>query len=169
MRCCFHSSVFCYLLAWQLLSVGALSPRRRRCSVDLQRDSRVLATAFFDGVILWHCGTIRFVSKRLFLPTFSGKPEKVCRRRHGCDVAAFNSSPVQTGKWPDIRPAILPILRRAGRRRLPAGPPSRGGPAGARECAADAEPPPCGRRPTVPVRRRSAPAPAPLPTRRHSF
>ena len=53
MRSAFHSSVFCHLPAWKLLSMGALPPRRRRCSSALQRDSRVLAAMFFYGVILW--------------------------------------------------------------------------------------------------------------------
>ena len=34
------------------------------------------------------CGTIRFVSKRLFLPTFSGKTEKVGLRSNGCGLTA---------------------------------------------------------------------------------
>ena len=71
----FLSSVFCHLHARQLLPMRALSPRRRRCSAVLQRDFRVLAAAFFYGVLLWHCGTTRSVSKRLFLPTFSGKTD----------------------------------------------------------------------------------------------
>ena len=53
MRSEFHGSVFCHPLAWQLFPMGALSPRRRRCSLDLQRDFRVLAAMFFCGLILW--------------------------------------------------------------------------------------------------------------------
>ena len=53
MRSAFHGSVFCRLPAWKLLSMGALSPRRRRCSVALQKEFRVLAAVFFYGVILW--------------------------------------------------------------------------------------------------------------------
>ena len=53
MACHFHGSVFCHLLARQLLSMGALSPRRRRCSSALQKVYRVLAAAFFEGVLLW--------------------------------------------------------------------------------------------------------------------
>ena len=49
----FHGRVFYHLPAWQLFPMGALSPRRRRCSIDLQRDSRVLAAVFFYGLILW--------------------------------------------------------------------------------------------------------------------
>ena len=97
MACHFHGGVFCRLLARQLPPMGALSPSRRRCSVALQKDSRVLAAAFFDGVILWHRGTIRFASKRLFLPTFSGATEKVGRRRHRCGVGANSAPPVPTG------------------------------------------------------------------------
>ena len=52
MACHFHGSVFCHLPAWKLLSMGALSPRRRRCSSALQRVYRVLAAAFFEGVLL---------------------------------------------------------------------------------------------------------------------
>ena len=48
-----HGSVFCQLPARQLLPMGALSPRRRRCSAALQRDSRVLAAMFFYGLIQW--------------------------------------------------------------------------------------------------------------------
>ena len=50
---------------------------------------------FFYGVLLWHCGTTRSVSKRLFLPTFSGKAEKVGLRSNGCGLAAFNGTPVK--------------------------------------------------------------------------
>ena len=78
--------------------MGALSPRRRRCSSALQKEFRVLAAMFFYGLILWHCGTIRFASRRLFLPTFSGAAEKVGLRSNGCGVTAFNSSPVKTNK-----------------------------------------------------------------------
>ena len=53
MACYFHSSVFCHLPARQLPPMGALSPSRRRCSVALQKDSRVLAAMLFYGVILW--------------------------------------------------------------------------------------------------------------------
>ena len=53
MHCYFHSRVFCHLLARQLLSMGALSPRRRRCSSALQRVYRVLAAMSFCGLILW--------------------------------------------------------------------------------------------------------------------
>ena len=53
MACHFHGSVFCHLPAWKLLSMGALSPRRRRCSSALQSVYRVLAAAFFEGVLLW--------------------------------------------------------------------------------------------------------------------
>ena len=94
----FHGRVFCHLPAWKLLSMRALSPRRRRCSPVLQRDSRVLAAMFFYGVLLWHCGTTRSVSKRLFLPTFSGKAEKVGLRSNGCGVTAKEASPVPTGQ-----------------------------------------------------------------------
>ena len=97
MRAAFHGSVFYHLPAQQLLPMGALSPRRRRCSVALQRDFRVLAAAFFDGVILWHRSTIRFASRRIFLPTFSGATEKVGRRRHSCGVTANSAPPVPTG------------------------------------------------------------------------
>ena len=53
MCCCFYGSVFYHLLAWQQFSMGALSPRRRRCSIALQRDSRALAAMFFYGLLLW--------------------------------------------------------------------------------------------------------------------
>ena len=53
MRSAFHSRVFYHLPARQRFSMGALSPRRRRCSSDLQRDFRVLAAMFFCGVLLW--------------------------------------------------------------------------------------------------------------------
>ena len=162
-RCVLHSTAACFAISlrgncfrWERCfhAGGAVVQFCRQFIVCWPQCS---STGLFCGL---RYNPIRI--QRLFLPTFSGKTEKVGLRSN-------SSSPVQTGKWPDIRPAILPILRCAGRRRLPAGPPSRGGPAGARECAAGAEPPPCGRRPTKPVRRRSAPAPAPPPTRRHSF
>ena len=79
MACHFHGSVFCHFLARQLLSMRALSPRRRRCSLDLQRDSRVLATMFFYGVLLWHRGTIRSVFSASFCPLFLARQKKwVC-------------------------------------------------------------------------------------------
>ena len=54
-RCAVISTAGCFTIfpAWQRFSMGALSPHRRRCSQVLQRDSRVLAAAFFYGVILW--------------------------------------------------------------------------------------------------------------------
>ena len=51
--CCFHGRMLCHLPAWQLVPMGALSPRRRRCSSALQKVYRVLAAAFFEGVLLW--------------------------------------------------------------------------------------------------------------------
>ena len=68
MACYFQICVFFHLLAWQLLPMGALSPRRRRCSAALQRVYRVLAAAFFDGLVLWHRGTTRSASSASFLP-----------------------------------------------------------------------------------------------------
>ena len=79
MHCCFHSSVFCHLFARQLLPMGALSPRRRRCSIALQKAFRVLAAMFFYGLILWHRGTIRFASSASFCPLFLARQKKwVC-------------------------------------------------------------------------------------------
>ena len=76
MACHFHGSVFCHPIAWQRFSMRALSPSRRRCSVALQKDSRVLAAAFFDGVILWHRGTIRFASSVSFCILFLTSQKK---------------------------------------------------------------------------------------------
>ena len=92
----FHGRVFCSFLAWQLFPMGALSPRRRRV-VQICRQFIVCwpqrsSTGSFCGL---RYNPIRI--QRLFLPTFSGKTEKVGPRSDGCDVAAFNSSPVQTG------------------------------------------------------------------------
>ena len=72
----FHGRVFCSFLAWQLFPMGALSPRRRRCSVALQRDSRVLAAAFFYGLLLWHRGTIRSASSVSFCILFLTSQKK---------------------------------------------------------------------------------------------
>ena len=100
MRSAFHGSVFYHLPARQLLPMGALSPRRRRCSSALQRVYRVLAAMSFCGLF---CGLrynpIRI--QRLFLPTFSGKAEKVGLRSNGCGVTAFNGSPVNPDKRAD--------------------------------------------------------------------
>ena len=54
-RCAVISTAGCFTIfpAWQRFSMGALSPRRRRCSLDLQRDFRVLAAMYFYGLILW--------------------------------------------------------------------------------------------------------------------
>ena len=79
MRSAFHSRVFYHLPARQRFSMGALSPRRRRCSSDLQRDFRVLAAAFFYGLHLWHRGTIRSTSSASFCPLFLARQKKwVC-------------------------------------------------------------------------------------------
>ena len=79
MACHFHGSVFFHLLARQLFPMRALSPRRRRCSIDLQRVYRVLAAMFFYGVLLWHCGTIRSASSASFCPLFLARQKKwVC-------------------------------------------------------------------------------------------
>ena len=110
MACYFHGSVFCQLLAWQRFSMGALSPRRRRCSSALQKEFRVLATMFFYGLLLWHRGTIRSASKRLFLPTFSGKTEKVGLRSNGCGVAAKEAVSVNSDKRANV--GIGPYGRR---------------------------------------------------------
>ena len=71
-RCAVISTAGCFTIfpARQLLPMGALSPRRRRCNIALQRDSRVLAAMFFYGVLLWHCGTIRSASSASFCPLF---------------------------------------------------------------------------------------------------
>ena len=58
---------------------GSVVPRRRRCSIALQKEFRVLAAAFFYGVLLWHRGTIRFVSSASFCPLFLAQQKKwVC-------------------------------------------------------------------------------------------
>ena len=97
MRCCFHSSVFCHLFARQLLPMGALSPRRRRCSIDLQRVYRVLAAAFFYGVLLWLAVQSDPLPAPLFAHFFwqdrksgSAKRRLRCHRERG--------SPVKTDK-----------------------------------------------------------------------
>ena len=61
------------------VSDGSVVPRRRRCSPVLQRDSRVLAAAFFYGLILWHCGTIRFASGVSFCILFLTSQKKYAR------------------------------------------------------------------------------------------
>ena len=90
----FYSSVFCSFPARQLFPMGALFPRRRRCSIDLQRDFRVLAAAFFYGLILWLAVQSDSHPAPLFSPFFSGKAEKNgppeaqlrCRRERGSPV-----------------------------------------------------------------------------------
>ena len=80
MACHFHGSVFCHLPAWKLLSMRALSPRRRRWSSALQRDSRVLAAAFCYGLILWHRGTVRSASSASFCILFlTSQTEPNCK------------------------------------------------------------------------------------------
>ena len=69
--------------------MGALSPRRRRCSPVLQRDSRVLAAAFFYGLILWHRGTIRFASSVSFCILFL-----TSQKKYACGATAA-ASPYQ--------------------------------------------------------------------------
>ena len=76
MRSELHGSVFCHSPAWQLLPMGALSPRRRRCSPDLLTVYRVLAAAFFYGLLLWHRGTIRSASSVSFCILFPTSQKK---------------------------------------------------------------------------------------------
>ena len=79
--------------------MGALSPRRRRCSSVLQKESRAGRNVLLRGSF---CGLrynpIRI--QRLFLPTFSGKTEKVGLRSNGCGVAALTA------------PAVFPAFNR---------------------------------------------------------
>ena len=53
------------------------------------------------------------VSKRIFLPTFSGATEKVGPRSDGCGAAAFNSSPVNPDKRADVHPQGVGRIRSA--------------------------------------------------------
>ena len=117
--CCYHHSrVFCHLPARQLFPRGALSPRRRRCSSVLQKESRAGRNVLLRGSF---CGLrynpIRF--QRLFLPTFSGKTEKVGLRSNSCGVAAFNSSSGESGQTggqscPPLQAAVQHHRRRHG-------------------------------------------------------
>ena len=91
MSCCFHSRVFCHLPARQLFPMGALSPRRRRV-VQIRRQFFVCwpqcsSMGSFCGL---RYNPIRI--QRLFLHTFSDKPEKVCPRSDGYSVAVKNGS-----------------------------------------------------------------------------
>ena len=91
MCCCFYGSVFCHFPAWQLLSMGALSPRRRRvvqiCRQFIVCWPQCSSTGLFCGL---RYNPIRF--QRLFLHTFSDKPEKVCPRSDGYSVAVKNGT-----------------------------------------------------------------------------
>ena len=98
MRSELHGSVFCHLPARQLLSMGALSPRRRRCSSALQRDSRVLAAMFFYGLILWHRGTIRFASSVSFCILFLTSQKKYARGATVTVSLLKTAVPVPTGQ-----------------------------------------------------------------------
>ena len=92
------------------VSDGSVVPRRRRCSSALQRDFRVLAAAFFYGLILWHCGTIRFVPSASFCPLFLARQKKwVCEatvavsphaRQFGANGQKGRCAPARGGPHP---------------------------------------------------------------------
>ena len=75
-------------------------PRRRRvvqiCGQFLVCWPQRSSTGSFCGL---QYNPIRF--QRLFLPTFSGKAEKVGRRRHSCSVTANSAVPVKPDRWAD--------------------------------------------------------------------
>ena len=95
--CCFHGRVLCHLPAWQLVPMGALSPRRRRCSYRfVGRFPCAGRSVLLRGhSVALRYNPIRF--QRLFLPTFSGKTEKVGLRSNGYSVSVNNGTPVPTG------------------------------------------------------------------------
>ena len=101
-----HGSVFYHLHARQLFSMGALSPRRRRV-VQLCREIPVcwpqcFSTGLFSGL---RYNPIRV--QRLFLPTFSGKTEKVGLRSNSRGVTATTAVPVNTDKRAGKRPLFF--------------------------------------------------------------
>ena len=120
MACHFHGSVFCHLLAWKLLSMGALSPRRRRCSSALQKVYRVLAAAFFEGVLLW----LAVQSDPLPAPLFAhffwrNRKSGSAKQRLQCHCN--RGSPVNPDKRADrVCGAELP-LSGANRKKIPSG------------------------------------------------
>ena len=80
-RCAIISTAGCFTIfpARQLFPMGALSPRRRRCSLDLQRDFRVLAAMFFCGLILWLAVQSNLHLSASFCPLFLARQKKwVC-------------------------------------------------------------------------------------------
>ena len=100
-RCVLHSTAACFAI-----SLRGNCYRWERCHhaggavVQLCREIPVcwpqcFSTGLFCG--LRH-NPIRF--QRLFLPTFSGKAEKVGLRSNSCGPAANSASPVPTGKSP---------------------------------------------------------------------
>ena len=82
-------------------------PRRRRCSVALQKDSRVLAAMYSYGVLLWHRGTIRSASSVSFCILFLTSQKKYAA---GGTVAVSPHStavPVNSDKRADMCTAPL--------------------------------------------------------------
>ena len=100
MACHFHGSVFCHLLAWKLLSMGALSPRRRRCSSALQKDFRVLAAAFFEGVLLWLAVQSDPLPALLFAHFF-WQDRKSGSAKQQLQFNCKRGSPVKPDRWAD--------------------------------------------------------------------
>ena len=96
MACHFHGSVFCHLPAWKLLSMRALSPRRRRCSSALQRDYRVLAAAFFYGLILWHRGTIRYPAPLFAHFFWQDRRNQIANQRSVCNLERTSNGTDET-------------------------------------------------------------------------
>ena len=97
MRPEFHGSVFCHPLAWQLFPMGALSPRRRRCSVDLQRVYRVLAAMFFYGVLLWLAVQSDPYSAPLFAYFFwQDRRNQIANQRSVCNLERTSNGTDET-------------------------------------------------------------------------
>ena len=107
-RCAVISTAACFtiFLAWKLFPMGALFPRRRRCSSALQRDSRVLAAMFFYGLILWHRGTIRSASSASFCILFLTSQKQYARRATVTVSLLKTAVPVPTGNLPRASGAV---------------------------------------------------------------
>ena len=113
-RCVLHCMAACFAI-----SLRGNCSRWERCLhaggavVQFCREIPVcwpqcFSTGFFCGL---RYNPIRI--QRLFLHTFSDKPEKVCRRRHGCGVAASTAVPVKPDKRADVHPQGVGRIRSA--------------------------------------------------------
>ena len=73
----------------------------------------MLATMFFYGVLLWHCGTIRFVSSVSFCILFLTSQKKYARGATVTVLLLKTAVPVNSDKRADVYPQGVGRIRSA--------------------------------------------------------